>query len=466
MNSIRNAILLVLLLSLSTGLFAGGFALSGIGSRAISMGGAFRGMADDPSAVYWNPAGLAFIRNDQLSLGGSFIKPDSRWTNNIPLPGFAYNKELSAENKLSIFPSLLGFYADNPKTKFGLGIYVPYGLGATYDAYDIANTGFVMPDTLPNGTPIPADYILTTPSGMPKNEMSSSIAIVDIHPTMSHRLLDKLSFGLGFSLFYGMIDVTRLSPSDRFSLYGPDTFEMSSTGWGFGGNIGVLYKPIDKLSLGLTYKTPANIPLEGEAEVKLWLNSYHNYLVQLSASSPNPVWAPGVHGGKGDLEANLKLPAEAALGISCKVMPNWSVNLDYAYSMWSRLNRIEVTFLDDVAILDRKVENPKLVFDWKDTSRVSLGSEYRLGRNALRAGFYYDQSPIPEETQNPTLSDIGDKISCNIGYGHDFGKLTLDVNGQIIKFPERVIDTETDNNMRGTYNSSVMAANLGLTYTF
>ena len=63
-------------------------------------------------------------------------------------------------------------------------------------------------------------------------------------------------------------------------------------------------------------------------------------------------------------------------------------------------------------------------------------------------------------------ADIGDKISGNIGYGRDFGKFTLDVNGQIIKFPERVIDTETDNNMRGTYNSSVMAANLGLTYTF
>lgn len=466
MNSIRNAILLVLLLGLSTGLFAGGFALSGIGSRAISMGGAFRGMADDPSAVYWNPAGLAFIQNDQISLGGSFIQPDSRWTNSDPLPGFAYNKELSAENKLSMFPSLMGLYADNPKTRFGLGIYVPYGLGATYDAYDIANTGFVMPDAFPDGTPIPANYTLTTPAGMPKNEMSSSIAIVDIHPTMSHRLLDKLSFGLGFSLFYGMIDLTKLSRSEGFSLYGPSTFEMSGTGWGFGGNIGALYKPIDKLSLGLTYKTPASIPLEGEAEVKLWLNSYHNYLVQLLAASPNPVWAPGVHGGKGDLEATLKLPAEAALGISCKVMPNWSVNLDYAYSMWSRLDQIEVTFIDDVAILGTAVENSKLVFNWKDTSRVSLGTEYRLGCNALRAGFYYDQSPIPEETQNPTLSDIGDKISGNIGYGRDFGKFTLDVNGQIIKFPERVIDTETDNNMKGTYNSSVMAANLGLTYNF
>ncbi len=466
MNSIRNATLLVLLLSLSTGLFAGGFALSGIGSRAISMGGAFRGMADDPSAMYWNPAGLAFIQNDQISLGGSFIQPDSRWTNSVPLPGFVYNKELSAENKLSMFPSLMGLYSDNTKTKFGLGIYVPYGLGSSYDAYDIANTGFAMPDTLPDGTPIPAENTLLTPTGMPKNEMSSSIAVVDIHPTMSHRLLDNLSIGIGFSLLYGMIDVTKLSPAYYYSLYSPITIEMSGKGWGFGGNIGTLYKPTDKLSLGLTYKMPASIPLEGEAELKLWLNSYHYYLRQLLTMSPNPVWAPVVLGGKGDVEANLRLPAEVAVGVSYKVMPNWSLNLDYAYSMWGRLDRIEVIFLDDVSVSGTYYDNIDLVFNWKDTSRVSLGTEYRLGSNALRAGFYYDQSPIPEETQNPTLSDIGDKISGNIGYGRDFGKFTLDVNGQIIKFPERVIDTQTANNMKGTYNSSVLAANLGLTYHF
>jgi hypothetical protein len=36
----------------------------GIGARAIGLGGAFVSIADDASAVYWNPAGLTGIRSD------------------------------------------------------------------------------------------------------------------------------------------------------------------------------------------------------------------------------------------------------------------------------------------------------------------------------------------------------------------------------------------------------------------
>lgn len=40
-----------------------------IGARAVGMGGAFTGLADDASAIYYNPAGLAGIENDQFILG-------------------------------------------------------------------------------------------------------------------------------------------------------------------------------------------------------------------------------------------------------------------------------------------------------------------------------------------------------------------------------------------------------------
>jgi len=42
----------------------------GIGARAIGLGGAFVSIADDPSAVYWNPAGLTDINQAQLFLSG------------------------------------------------------------------------------------------------------------------------------------------------------------------------------------------------------------------------------------------------------------------------------------------------------------------------------------------------------------------------------------------------------------
>jgi hypothetical protein len=43
----------------------------GIGSRPMGMGGAFTAAADDPHAIYWNPAGLALVRNPEAS--GTYV---------------------------------------------------------------------------------------------------------------------------------------------------------------------------------------------------------------------------------------------------------------------------------------------------------------------------------------------------------------------------------------------------------
>jgi hypothetical protein len=40
----------------------------GVGARGIGMGGAFTALADDSSAVYWNPAGLARLEKRELSV--------------------------------------------------------------------------------------------------------------------------------------------------------------------------------------------------------------------------------------------------------------------------------------------------------------------------------------------------------------------------------------------------------------
>lgn len=42
----------------------------GIGARAIGMGGAFVSIADDPSAVFWNPAGLSAVNRPQVFISG------------------------------------------------------------------------------------------------------------------------------------------------------------------------------------------------------------------------------------------------------------------------------------------------------------------------------------------------------------------------------------------------------------
>ena len=46
--------------------YTGEFLKLGVGARALGMGGAFAGLADDASAAYWNPAGLAYLKTNQF----------------------------------------------------------------------------------------------------------------------------------------------------------------------------------------------------------------------------------------------------------------------------------------------------------------------------------------------------------------------------------------------------------------
>jgi hypothetical protein len=58
---------------LSAGRYAGDFMMIGAGVRSLGMGGAFAGLADDGSALYWNPAGIAQLRDSEVSAMHAFM---------------------------------------------------------------------------------------------------------------------------------------------------------------------------------------------------------------------------------------------------------------------------------------------------------------------------------------------------------------------------------------------------------
>src|SRR5262245_19441889 len=52
--------------------FTGAFLGGGAGARALGMGNAYTAVADDASAIYWNPAGLASMHHDEVQLSHEF----------------------------------------------------------------------------------------------------------------------------------------------------------------------------------------------------------------------------------------------------------------------------------------------------------------------------------------------------------------------------------------------------------
>lgn len=63
-----------------TGTTAGKFLSIGIGPRAIGMGGAYTSLASDPSAMYWNPAGLSFLTKNEAMFSSNQLFADIKLT--------------------------------------------------------------------------------------------------------------------------------------------------------------------------------------------------------------------------------------------------------------------------------------------------------------------------------------------------------------------------------------------------
>lgn len=99
--------------------YAASFLELGVGARAIALGGAFVGMADDGSAFYWNPAGLSLLKSLEFdfmhaSAFGSIRTPLADYNHlgaSLPLPGGAcasFNYVRLSVDDIPIYPELEG----------------------------------------------------------------------------------------------------------------------------------------------------------------------------------------------------------------------------------------------------------------------------------------------------------------------------------------------------------------------
>ena len=114
----------------SAAAFAGGFQLNELGSRAMAQGGAFAARASDPSAIYFNPAGLAFQPQAELYLGTTFILPQVSFYGPVADandPAIKNETKMTSQTFTPI--SLYGIYPAASDVTVGIGVTNPYGFG-------------------------------------------------------------------------------------------------------------------------------------------------------------------------------------------------------------------------------------------------------------------------------------------------------------------------------------------------
>src|SRR5512134_2718085 len=127
------AVPLVLLLTASTS-FAAGFRLPEAGNKANAMAFAFTAQADNPSAIYFNPAGLTQLEGNNIMLGGTYVKENGgEFTGTTPLTGGATVSETQKDLDFFIPNMYYTYTSKEGWIAFGVGVFAPFGLGQEYN---------------------------------------------------------------------------------------------------------------------------------------------------------------------------------------------------------------------------------------------------------------------------------------------------------------------------------------------
>ena len=373
-----------------------------VGAKAIGMGGAFVGVADDTTAMFHNPAGISQLKYDHnLQIGADSLITQEDYTSPtgrtesvdrqvLPVPQFGYvNRQLKM-------------------ISLGLGVFFPHGNGGKYSGLD-------------------------TVSDVATNPSEGRIYSMEIAPTVAFQVVPGLSIGAS-------LRVTRISTMLKNQLFqlAPATFDtltnLETDGWGYGASVGLLAKPTDWLNIGFNYRSKISKTLSGT----------------------------GTFAGAGNFDADfdITLPTLITAGFAAQVSDKWLLSFQYDYE---RNSEIEDFVVSSSSLAPGGVTFT-LPQNWNDSHTYHFGAKYDACKTvSLLAGYARDfNASIPDAVVNRVTGDIdAHEISAGLLLNKGRYNAGLAWNG---RFGERDIPVTATNVAPGNYDAFVntVSVNVGV----
>ena len=428
------SVLLVLALTASTS-FAAGFRLPEAGVKAMGMGFAFTAQADDPSAIYFNPAGLTQLKGQNVMVGFTYVREiGGEYTGTTPVDNQTAIKTETQKSLNFFIPNAYYTRTTNDgHISYGVGIFSPFGLGQEYKDKN---------------------------SSIFRNQVTKiDLMTVVVNPTIAFKINEFLSVGAGIDYMYGKVkyDKTPVYPFGSFKT----SLEGNGDAWGY--NFGLLLKPSKNLKIGFNYRSPFHLKLK-DGDFTAGDNTS-------AFPSPYSVLLPM---GATKASGKLELPATAAIGIAY-TMDRLTVEADADWTFWSSYKELKI--VNDTGG-PTSFYNNTAAKNWKDVCAVRVGAEYRVTDPlALRAGFVYDPTPVPASTLGPELPDAT-RLNYMVGAGYKVGPWTIDGAFMYIqKFDRTVANTRYEQQapspappslvgQDGTWTGNAWLAGLDVGYRF
>ena len=412
--------------------YGAGFKVSEQGAKAMAMANAFAAQADDPSALYYNPAGISFLPGAQVNLGAlAILVPQTEFTGTTPLSGnppFDIGSSVvneRAKRDIFIAPTLYASYGfDRIPVSVGLGINSIYPLAKSWDD-----------------------------SSVFRNQVQNvSIKPINFQPTVAYRFDDlKLSVAAGLDITYAQVSLQKSAYSPFVDPTNPTpptgAFELGSLGLdgtatGLGYNFGVRWKPHDQLLLGVAYRSRITLDVKGNA----------NFL----ATTGTGLGAIGLPGtavfpytrarATSPASTSITLPDTIDLAVAWLPTDKLTLEFDATRTGWSSFQKLLINFDSPQFAAFNNQPDPR---NWQDVWGYKFGGQYALNsRLDLRAGYSFDTTPVPDSTVDPLLPDA-DRHSFAFGAGLHNDFATLNLAYMWVHFVDRAVHSQDLTTLRG-----------------
>lgn len=440
--------------------FAEGYQVNLLSTKQTGMGHVGTAMKLGAESMHFNPAGLAFLNSTvDLSLGGAAILTKAKYQ--------------------------FGDYRAETDNPAGTPLYAY----AAFKIYDNLSAGIAFTTPYGNSLKWPKNW---AGAGLIQD---ISLKAYVLQPTLSYKITKRLSIGVGLQMAWGNVNLSRaLLNASEFQNIGdtiafsqlPDAQKDPIVGLiranntppayarlegdahlRVGFNVGIMYDVCEKLTIGLSYRSKIKMKVkEGDAGLTYANQNIENLMAQLSEKGL--LFIPKYD--QGTFHAELPLSSNTNLGVSYRPNKRLEVALDLQFVGWHAYDSLNVHFNEtELGIPPIRAEK-----NYKNTMIYRVGAKYKATeRLELRAGVYYDESPIRKNNYNPETPGMN-KLGLSAGLTFepykglqiDFAFLYIQGFSRNGNYFYKNIVTRQDEVFSGRYKSIAYAPSLGISYRF
>jgi len=433
-----------------------------VGARSLGLGTAFTSVANDFSAVYWNPAGLGQMKMNEISMGLSYVSYGNTST-------FFDNQQKFTNSSTSI--NSVGMVYPFPTTRGSLVFAVGYGRQVDFTTglafMGLNPSSSIVQSWAPDGARYPSDLSNNIAYQLYLANIDTINGVFDSkllgHLTQSGKVLEggglntvsvaaasevAKNFFIGGTLSFitGSYTYARnyyeddygnqytVRPFDFKSLTLNENIESDLSGVTV--KLGILYKFNPMTRLGITVKTPS------------WITVRETYSQRASSLFDNGDNFSFIAADMVNNEYDVTTPFVFSAGISRNIQ-DLMLAADIEYTDWTQIEFRNAS----QNLLDYNTTMKEI---FKPTANFRLGAEYLFSDIglSLRGGFAYLPSPYegdPSSFARKYITGglgfvVEDAVAIDIGYAHgswDSYRVNYDASS-------KTNETVSTNNLIGT----------------